>query len=111
MYAQNVAQRRIEIGWATPIARLEAAKAAGFDYVEVNASDIAGLSEEAFNEALMTQKRLDPTPVAECFRFRGMEVFQFLAERGSDDADGVCRATVWEFGLPNSAWYARVWRG
>ena len=66
--AQNTAVRRIEIGWAAPIARLEAAKAAGFDYVEVNASDIAGLSEQAFDEALSTQKRLGmPTPVANVF--------------------------------------------
>ena len=59
---------RIEIGWCAPSARLEAAKAAGFDYVELNASEIAGMSEQTFQQLLERHTRLGmPTPSANTF--------------------------------------------
>jgi D-psicose/D-tagatose/L-ribulose 3-epimerase len=43
--------RPIQIGYCTPLANLEAAKAAGFDYVELGTSEIAGLSDGDFEQA------------------------------------------------------------
>lgn len=42
---------RVEIGYCTRLANLEAAKAAGFDYVELATSEIAALSDAEFEQA------------------------------------------------------------
>jgi hypothetical protein len=47
--AQN---RPVQVGFCTTLANLAAAKAAGFDYVELGTSEIAALSDAAFDEAL-----------------------------------------------------------
>jgi sugar phosphate isomerase/epimerase len=47
--AQN---RPVQVGFCTPLANVAAAKAAGFDYVELGTSEIAALSDAAFVEAL-----------------------------------------------------------
>lgn len=47
--AQN---RPVQVGFCTTLANLGAAKAAGFDYVELGTSEIAALSDAAFDEAL-----------------------------------------------------------
>jgi D-psicose/D-tagatose/L-ribulose 3-epimerase len=46
--AQN---RPVQVGYCTRLASLEAAKAAGFDYVELATSEIAGLSDAEFEQA------------------------------------------------------------
>ena len=43
--------RGIQVGYCTRLAGLEAAKAAGFDYVELATSEIAGLSDAEFDQA------------------------------------------------------------
>jgi D-psicose/D-tagatose/L-ribulose 3-epimerase len=43
--------RPLQVGYCTPLANLEAAKAAGFDYVELGTSEIAGLSDADFEQA------------------------------------------------------------
>ena len=43
--------RRIEVGFCTPLANIEAAKAAGFDYVELSTSEVAALSDADFEQA------------------------------------------------------------
>ena len=41
--ANGTAQSRtVQVGFCTPLANIEAAKAAGFDYVELGTSEIAG---------------------------------------------------------------------
>jgi sugar phosphate isomerase/epimerase len=51
--AGQLPQRRpVPIGYCTPLANLEAAKAAGFDYVELGTSEIAGLSDAGFEQAV-----------------------------------------------------------
>jgi hypothetical protein len=42
------AQSRVQVGYCTPLKNLEAAKAAGFDYVELSTTEIAGLSDSDF---------------------------------------------------------------
>ena len=42
---------RVQIGYCTRLANLEAAKAAGFDYVELATSEIAALSDAEFEQA------------------------------------------------------------
>jgi D-psicose/D-tagatose/L-ribulose 3-epimerase len=49
--------RRVQIGYCTPLANVEAAKAAGFDYVELGTSEIAGLSDADFQEAAARIRR------------------------------------------------------
>jgi len=49
----TTAQRRsVQVGYCTPLRNIEAAKAAGFDYVELSTSEIAGLSDADFEQAV-----------------------------------------------------------
>jgi sugar phosphate isomerase/epimerase len=43
--------RGVRVGFCTPLANIEAAKAAGFDYVELSTSEIAALSDDDFARA------------------------------------------------------------
>jgi sugar phosphate isomerase/epimerase len=43
--------RQIQVGFCTPLANIDAARAAGFDYVELATSEIAGLPDAAFEQA------------------------------------------------------------
>ena len=50
--AHAVAQSRpVQVGYCTPLRNIDAAKAAGFDYVELGTSEIAGLSDAEFEQA------------------------------------------------------------
>jgi D-psicose/D-tagatose/L-ribulose 3-epimerase len=60
--------RRIQVGYCTPLANIDAAKAAGFDYVELATSEIAGLSDAAFEQAVAHIRQAGiSTPVANLF--------------------------------------------
>jgi D-psicose/D-tagatose/L-ribulose 3-epimerase len=60
--------RRVEVGYCTPLANLEAAKAAGFDYVELGTSEIAGLSDAEFEQAVARIRRVGlAVPAANLF--------------------------------------------
>ncbi|HET6955416.1 MAG TPA: sugar phosphate isomerase/epimerase family protein [Vicinamibacterales bacterium] len=66
---QATAQNRpIQVGYCTPLANLEAAKAAGFDYVELSTSEIAGLSDSDFDRALERIRQVGvPVPASNLF--------------------------------------------
>jgi len=54
----TTAQRRsVQVGYCTPLRNIEAAKAAGFDYVELSTSEIAGLSDADFEQAVARVKQ------------------------------------------------------
>jgi sugar phosphate isomerase/epimerase len=58
----------VKVGWCTPLRNLEAAKAAGFDYVEPAVTQIAALSDEEFEQELAHIKTVGiPTPAANGF--------------------------------------------
>ena len=58
----------VKVGYCTGLKNLEAAKGAGFDYVEVSATEIASLSDEEFAAAAARIKALGvSTPVANLF--------------------------------------------
>lgn len=58
----------VRVGYCTGLKNLEAAKAAGFDYVELPARDIAALSDEEFEAAAARAKAIGlPTPAANNF--------------------------------------------
>jgi sugar phosphate isomerase/epimerase len=60
--------RPTQVGYCTPLANLEAAKAAGFDYVELSTSEIAGLADEDFGRALGRIRQVGiPVPAANLF--------------------------------------------
>src|SRR5262245_9994682 len=60
--------RRVAVGLCTGLANLEAAKAAGFDYVELSTTEIAGLSDPDFERAAARVKELGIlTPAANLF--------------------------------------------
>jgi D-psicose/D-tagatose/L-ribulose 3-epimerase len=62
------APAHVQVGYCTSLKNLEAAKAAGFDYVEVAATEIAGLSDADFDAAVARVKALGvPTPTANLF--------------------------------------------
>jgi D-psicose/D-tagatose/L-ribulose 3-epimerase len=59
---------KVLIGYCAGLKGLETAKAAGFDYVELGATEIAALSDADFEAALEQAKKIDiPTPNANLF--------------------------------------------
>jgi D-psicose/D-tagatose/L-ribulose 3-epimerase len=58
----------VRVGYCTRLNGLEAAKAAGFDYVELHASEVAALSDADFDAALARAKHIGlATPAANNF--------------------------------------------
>lgn len=58
----------VQVGYCTSYKNVAAAKAAGFDYVEVGTSEIAGLSEADFNAAVRDVRVVGlPIPAANLF--------------------------------------------
>ncbi len=59
---------KVRVGYCTGLKNLEAAKTAGFDYVELPSTEIAGLSDADFDAAAARIKALGlPTPAANLF--------------------------------------------
>jgi sugar phosphate isomerase/epimerase len=68
--ATGTAQERskVRVGYCTGVKNLEAAKAAGFDYVELSATEIAAMSDAEFDAAAARIKEIGlPTPAANLF--------------------------------------------
>ena len=66
--AQAPAQKKVRVGYCTTVKNLEAAKAAGFEYVELSATEIASLSDADFDAAAAQIKQLGiATPAANLF--------------------------------------------
>jgi D-psicose/D-tagatose/L-ribulose 3-epimerase len=67
--AQPSAQpRRVQVGVCTPLRGIDAAKTAGFDYVELSTSEIAALSDADYESALAHVKQVGlPVPVTNLF--------------------------------------------
>jgi sugar phosphate isomerase/epimerase len=65
----STAQRRsVQVGYCTPLRNIEAAKAAGFDYVELSTSEIAGLSDAEFEQAAARVQQAGlPVPATNLF--------------------------------------------
>src|SRR5258708_1268806 len=60
--------RPVQIGYWGRVANLDAAKAAGFDYVELAASEIAGLSDAEFEQAAARIRQVGlPVPAMNLF--------------------------------------------
>jgi sugar phosphate isomerase/epimerase len=60
--------RQMQVGFCTPLANIDAARSAGFDYVELATSEIAGLSDSAFEEAAAHLRQAGiSTPAANLF--------------------------------------------
>lgn len=58
----------VRVGYCTGLKNLEAAKAAGFDYVELSATEMAALSDADFDAAVAKIKAVGiPTPAANLF--------------------------------------------
>jgi sugar phosphate isomerase/epimerase len=61
-------QPAIQVGYCTPLKNVAAAKAAGFDYVELGTTEVAALSDEDFDKAAAELARIAlPTPAANLF--------------------------------------------
>jgi D-psicose/D-tagatose/L-ribulose 3-epimerase len=61
-------QAKVRVGYCTGLKNLEAAKAAGFEYVELSATEIASLSDPDFDAAIAKIKQLGiATPAANLF--------------------------------------------
>ena len=59
---------KVRVGYCTGLKNLEAAKAAGFDYVELSATEIANLSDADFDNAVAHVKQVGlATPAANLF--------------------------------------------
>src|SRR3954466_7388513 len=62
------AATNVKVGYCTQLKNIDAAKAAGFDYIEVSATEVAGLSDADFDAALGRIKAAGmPTPAANLF--------------------------------------------
>jgi sugar phosphate isomerase/epimerase len=60
--------RAVQIGYCAPLKSVHAAKAAGFDYIELGTTEIAGLSDDDFAGAeRMLRDTAIPTPVTNLF--------------------------------------------
>ena len=58
----------VQVGYCTPLGNIEAAKAAGFDYVELSTTEIAGLSDADFEQMAVHIRQVGlPTPAANLF--------------------------------------------
>ena len=58
----------VKVGYCTSVKNIDAAKAAGFDYIEVSATEIANLSDADFEATLAKLKQAGmPTPAANLF--------------------------------------------
>jgi len=58
----------VQVGWCTPLKGIDAAKAAGFQYVELGTSEIAALSDAEYEQAVRHIKEVAlPTPVTNLF--------------------------------------------
>ena len=64
-----LAQRKpVQVGYCTPLRNLEAAKAAGFDYVELSTTEIANLTDADFDQAVARIRQVGlPVPAANLF--------------------------------------------
>jgi D-psicose/D-tagatose/L-ribulose 3-epimerase len=61
-------RHRVQVGLCTPLKGIDAAKAAGFEYLELGTSEIAALSDRDFESALAQVKQLGlPVPVTNLF--------------------------------------------
>ena len=59
---------RVQVGYCSTLANVDAAKAAGFDYLELGTSEIAGLSDEEFEKTIVRLKAIGlPVPVTNLF--------------------------------------------
>jgi len=59
---------RVQVGFCTPLKNIDAAKAAGFDYLELGTSEIAALSDADYESAVAQIKALGlPVPVTNLF--------------------------------------------
>ena len=59
---------RVQVGYCTSIKNLAAAKSAGFDYIELNTTEIANLTDAEFESAAADVARIGlPTPAANSF--------------------------------------------
>ena len=66
--AQTPAPGRVAVGYCTGLANLEAAKSAGFDYVELSTTEIANLTDADFETAAARIKTIGiATPAANLF--------------------------------------------
>ena len=60
--------RKVQVGYCSTLKNIDAAKAAGFDYLELGTSEIAALSEEEFEKTVAHIKELGlPVPVTNLF--------------------------------------------
>jgi sugar phosphate isomerase/epimerase len=61
-------ERKVQVGWCTPLKDIDAAKAAGFEYLELGTSEIAALSDADFEAAVEHIRQVGlPTPVTNLF--------------------------------------------
>jgi len=60
--------RKVQVGYCSTLKNIEAAKAAGFDYLELGTSEIAALSDDEFEKAVAQIKQVGlPVPVTNLF--------------------------------------------
>jgi len=64
-----IAQRKaVQVGYCTPLRNLDAAKTAGFDYVELSTTEIANLSDADFDQAAARVRQVGlPVPATNLF--------------------------------------------
>src|SRR5438128_2346751 len=60
--------RKVQVGYCSTLKNIDAAKAAGFDYVELGTSEIAALSDDEYEKAVTHIKQVGlPVPVTNLF--------------------------------------------
>ena len=60
--------RRVQVGYCSALKNIDAAKAAGFDYVELGTSELAALSDDEYEKAVTHIKQVGlPVPVTNLF--------------------------------------------
>ena len=65
----------VKVGYCTSLKNVDAAKAAGFDYVEVSATEVAAMSDADFDAAAAHARRVGmPTPAANLFVPQALKV-------------------------------------
>jgi len=67
-FAHSAGAAKVQVGYCTGVRNLDAAKAAGFDYVELGSTEVAGLSDADYDAMVAHLKEIAlPTPAANLF--------------------------------------------
>ena len=91
----------MQVGLCTPLKGIDAAKTAGFEYLELGTSEIAALSDVDYESALAQVKQLGlPVPVTNLFLPATLKVTGPEIDRDESGCSRTSGSATLDFGAP-----------